>query len=87
MINEELWEFPHKANLKIIGEKGVALDEVVIEIFEQYKLQHDPVGFTLKQSTKGNFISLTCAVVFENKAQVESVYGAFNDSPDIKVFL
>lgn len=87
MINEDLWEFPHQANLKIIGDKGTALDEVVIEIFETHQLQHDPVGFSLKQSSKGNFISLTCAVVFDNKAQVECVYKAFNDSPDIKVFL
>lgn len=87
MINEDLWEFPHQANLKIMADATAELKAEVMRIFSDCSLCHDPENFTLKTSTKGTFISMTCSVTFEDKQQVEKVYQSFHESSIIKLFL
>lgn len=87
-IREELWEFPHDMQLKVMGAADAPLEETVVEILEAHLEDFDRQRhLSRKPSTKGNFVSVTARVTLRNREQVESIYRALNDSPHVKITL
>ena len=64
MIREELWDFPHSMQLKVMGAADAPLEEAVVEILETHLDDFDRhAHLSSKPSTKGNFVSLTATVL------------------------
>lgn len=87
-IREELWEFPHPMQLKVMGAADAPLEEAVVEILEAHLEDFDRrLHLSSKPSAKGNFVSLTARVTLRDRDQVENIYRALNDCPHVKITL
>src|SRR3546814_18874243 len=74
-INEELWDFPHAMQLKVMGAADAPLAELVIEILVRHLGDFDTeTQLRENQSSSGRYISLTASIVMENKEQVTAIY-------------
>ncbi|HCE39290.1 YbeD family protein [Alloalcanivorax profundimaris] len=88
MIREELWDFPHSMQLKVMGAADAPLEEAVVEILETHLDDFDRhAHLSSKPSTKGNFVSLTASVVLRDRDQLETVYRELNACPHVKITL
>ena len=87
-IREDLWDFPHDMQLKVMGLADSPLETVVIEILEIHLEDFDAdKHLASKPSSKGNFVSITAQVTMRNREQVEAIYKALNECPHVKMSL
>jgi putative lipoic acid-binding regulatory protein len=85
-INEDLWDFPHAMQLKVMGAADAPLTELVIDILRRHLGAFDAdAQLRRNPSSSGNYISLTASIVMENKEQVTAIYADLNASPHVKV--
>lgn len=87
-IREELWEFPHAMQLKVMGAADAPLEEVLVEILETHLGSFDrALNLSRKPSAKGTFVSITANILVHDKQQVEGIYRDLNASPHVKITL
>ncbi|EKF75793.1 hypothetical protein A11A3_02952 [Alcanivorax hongdengensis A-11-3] len=87
-INEQLWDFPHDMQLKVVGAVDAPLEEALIDILNTHLDDFDPGRhLNSKLSGKGNFISFTAQVTMQNREQLETIYRALNACPHVKITL
>ena len=87
-IREELWEFPHTMQLKVLGATDAPLEAAVVEILEAHLDDFDRHRhLTRKPSAKGNFVSISAEITVHNAEQVEKIYAQLNDCPHVKITL
>ena len=85
-INEELWEFPHRMTLKVMGASDAPLEAAVIEILQAHVEDFSAEEhISITPSSKGNYISVNAVVVMRDKEQVSAVYAALNACEHVKV--
>jgi len=85
-INEALWDFPHAMQLKVMGAVDAPLAEHVIAILQRHLGEFDAESqLREKPSSNGNYVSLTCSIVMQNKAQVTAIYADLDQCPHVKV--
>lgn len=88
-IREELWEFPHTMQLKVMGAADAPLQEAVLDILKTHlAADFDPsAALSSKPSSKGTFVSITARITVHDKQQVEAIYKALNDCEHVKITL
>ncbi|ASK33091.1 DUF493 domain-containing protein (plasmid) [Alcanivorax sp. N3-2A] len=87
-IREELWDFPHDMQLKVMGAADAPLEDAVIEILETHLDDFDRrAHLSSKPSAKGTFVSITASITVHDKQQVEAIYQALNDCEHVKISL
>lgn len=85
-INTDLWNFPHAMQLKVMGVADAPLPEAVTGILVRHLGQFDGERQMRRTpSRNGNYVSLTCSIVMENKEQVVAIYADLNACPHVKV--
>ncbi|MBM7332554.1 MAG: DUF493 domain-containing protein [Alcanivorax sp.] len=87
-IREELWDFPHVMQLKVMGAADAPLEEVVVTVLETHLGDFERgLNLSRKPSAKGSFVSITANITVHNKEQVEGIYRDLNASPHVKITL
>lgn len=86
-IQEHLWEFPCVHHLKIMGPSHHPLEAIVVEIMSKHAPDFDPGGMRIKQSGSGKYTSITAAVRFTHKEQVEAVFLELHQREEISLTL
>ncbi|WP_407281137.1 YbeD family protein [Aromatoleum evansii] len=69
---------------------GARVDEfaqVVVDVVRRHAPEFDPATVQMRPSSKGNYISLTCTVRAESKAQLDALYRDLSAHPLVKVVL
>ena len=85
-INDDLWDFPHAMQLKVMGAADAPLAELLIELLARHLGAFDAeTQLRENASSSGKYISLTASIVMENKEQVTAIYAELNASPHVKV--
>ncbi len=84
-INTELWEFPCVIAFKVMAINRANIEDDIISVIQ--KVVAGDYMPLLKPSAKGNYVSVTVSLRFENKTQVESVYREVRAIPDVKMCL
>lgn len=87
-IREELWEFPHTMQLKVMGAADAPLEQAVSDILETHLADFDrKAHLSSKPSSKGTFVSITAHITVRDKEQVEAIYRDLDASPHVKITL
>jgi putative lipoic acid-binding regulatory protein len=87
-INEQLWDFPHRMKLKVMGPSDSPLEQAVTDILNHYLDDFDAAKhLSTTPSAKGNYISVTCHVVMRDREQVEAIYRELNACPHSRMVL
>ncbi|NMF89696.1 HP0495 family protein [Aromatoleum petrolei] len=84
---ETLLEFPCDFPIKIMGARVDEFAQVVVDVVRRHAPEFDPATVQMRPSSKGNYISLTCTVRAESKAQLDALYRDLSGHPLVKVVL
>lgn len=87
MSQDSLIEFPCDFPIKIMGARHDDFAQTMVEIV----LRHAP-GFAaetveMRASSSGNYLSVTCTLRAESKAQLDALYRELSSHPMVKVVL
>ncbi len=84
-INTELWDFPCTIAFKTMANNRPKIEMEILAIIQ--RVVPGDYSPTLKPSAKGNYVSVTATVTFQNKDQVEALYREMRSHPDVKMCL
>lgn len=84
---DSLIEYPCEFPIKVFGQTQQGFLQAVSEIL----LQHDPsftaANITMRNSKTEKYISLTCTVTATSREQLDAIYQALCDHPQIVMVL
>ena len=86
-IQEHLWEFPCVHQLKIMGLSSHPMVEIVAEIIGRHAPDFDRDSIACKASSSGKYTSVTVAVRFTHKEQVEAVFLELHEREELAMTL
>lgn len=84
---ETLLEFPCDFPLKIMGHAQDNLAQEVLDVIHQFAPDYDGKTMEMRASSSGKYVSLTCTVNAQSKAQLDDLYRALTSHPLVKVVL
>ncbi len=84
---ETLLEFPCDFPLKIMGLAQGNLAQEVLAVIHKFAPDYDGKGMEMRASSSGKYVSLTCTVNAQSKAQLDDIYRALTSHPLVKVVL
>ncbi len=84
---ETLLEFPCDFPLKIMGLAQGNLAQEVLAVIHKFAPDYDGKGMEMRASSSGKYVSLTCTVNAQSKAQLDEIYRALTSHPLVKVVL
>jgi putative lipoic acid-binding regulatory protein len=84
---ETLLEFPCDFPLKIMGLAQDNLAQEVLAVIHQFAQDYDGKNMEMRASSSGKYVSLTCTVNAQSKAQLDDIYRALTSHPLVKVVL
>lgn len=87
MPKRDLIQFPCEFDLKVVCPAGDNLAEVIGAVVRLHAPDFDAATITIRQSGKGTYHSLTCTIVATSQQQLDNLYRALNDHPQVKFVL
>ncbi len=84
---ETLLEFPCDFPLKIMGLAQGNLAQEVLAVIHKFAPDYDGKSMEMRASSSGKYVSLTCTVNAQSKAQLDDIYRALTSHPLVKVVL
>ena len=84
---ETLLEFPCAFPLKIMGLAQGNLAQEVLAVIHRFAPDYDGKDMEMRASSSGKYVSLTCTVNAQSKAQLDDLYRALTSHALVKVVL
>ncbi len=85
--NAALWQFPQYFPIKIMGRRHDDLADSVAQIVLKHAPDFDVKSMEMRSSKNGHYLSLTCTICAQNKAQLDALYNELCAHPLIAVVL
>jgi putative lipoic acid-binding regulatory protein len=83
MTEPTLFEFPCDFPVKVMGRHTAEFRAVVIAIVERHAGKLEPERIQQRASKDGNFLSVTCTLRAESKAQLDALYRELTACQDV----
>lgn len=87
MTDDTLLEFPCDFPIKIMGAAHEGFAQAILEVVLRHAPDYDAATMEMRLSKGGNYISLTCTVRANSKAQLDALYMDLSRHPCVKVVL
>jgi putative lipoic acid-binding regulatory protein len=84
---DSLLTFPCDFPLKVMGEAGADFVPRVVEVVTRHAPDFDPASVTLRDSSAGRYVGLTCTLRATSRAQLDALYRELSAHPSVKVVL
>jgi uncharacterized protein len=84
---QTLIEFPCDFPLKIMGSKHPDMSATITAVVITHAPDFDETTIEVRESSKGNYLSLTCTVRATSQRQLDDLYRALSSHPMVKVVL
>ncbi|CEN56758.1 YbeD family protein [Candidatus Methylopumilus turicensis] len=81
---ETLVEFPCDFLIKVMGETHDDFAATMVKIIQAHAPSFDASKVDMRASSGGRFISLSCNVYVTSKMQLDSIYRALSEHPQVK---
>ncbi|HEY1181282.1 MAG TPA: DUF493 family protein [Rhodocyclaceae bacterium] len=82
-----LLEFPCDFPLKIMGNNHPDMTTTISAVVITHAPDFDEATIEVRESSKGNYLSLTCTVRATSQQQLDDLYRALTSHPMVKVVL
>jgi putative lipoic acid-binding regulatory protein len=82
-----LIEYPCDFPLKILGRSEDGFAQAVAAVVRAHAPGFDPAAMTMRASSGGKYLSLTCTVHATSRAQLDGLYKALCDHPMVAMVL
>ncbi len=73
--------------IKVMGDSGQPLHDLVIEVFERHAPGFDAQTITIRDSAKGTFQSLTVSIEAQGEDQLRAIFNDLKASALVKMVL
>ena len=85
--NDDIFKFPCEYPIKVFGLNQPDLEKTVCSIIENYvgKLQENKIS--LKNSSKGKYVSITIRIIATSRKQLDSINADLQKSPLVSYLL
>jgi putative lipoic acid-binding regulatory protein len=80
---ETLFEFPCRFPIKAMGRSIIGMEETIVEIVRVHTPEVDVVSVRTRLSAGGKYIGVTVTITARNKAQLDAIYMALTEHPDV----
>jgi hypothetical protein len=87
MTEESLLEFPCDFPLKVMGTRTNDFARTVVGIVQRHAPDFLPETVEMRVSSGGKYLSVTCTVRAESRAQLDDLYRELSGHPAVKVVL
>ena len=87
MDKPSLIEFPCDFPIKAMGMAQPGFAEAIADLVLRFDPDFDPTGMTMRPSSGGKYLALTCTVRATSQAQLDDIYRALTAHPMVKVAL
>ncbi len=87
MSEDSLLEFPCDFPLKIMGERRDDFTQTVVDIVLRHAPDFRAETVEMRVSGTGKYLSVTCTVRAESRAQLDALYRELSGHPMVKVVL
>lgn len=84
---ETFFEFPCQFPIKIMAKPNKEVVEFALKVLEEHVENADAIDFKTRESSAGNYISITATFEATSKAQLDAIYTALSGHPEIKMVL
>ncbi len=82
-----LIEFPSDFPLKIMGASTQGFAQAVADVVLRHAPEFDPASMTMRPSSAGSYLSLTCTIRANSQEQLDTLYRELTAHPMVKVVL
>src|SRR5438552_18302342 len=73
--------FPCDFPIKVMGKTQAGFAQAVIEVVRRHAADFDPAMLGMRPSREGKYLSLTCNVRADSRAQLDALYRALCEHP------
>jgi len=80
-------EFPCQIGIKAMGRQTEQFAEIVKAVVAMHVNDDAIVEVRIRSSSAGKYLSVTCEVQLEDREQMEAIYAAMFEHPDILMTL
>lgn len=87
MQEETLFEFPCQFPIKIMGLQRDGFREEIVAIGRQMIPGLDERAVQTRDSRNGKYLAITLTFTATSRAQIDALYRALNDHPDVRMVL
>jgi putative lipoic acid-binding regulatory protein len=87
MEQESLIEYPCDFPIKIMGRTEPGFAQAVIDVVTQHAPDFDPGSVEMRVSKQNRYLSLTCTVRATSREQLDGLYRALCDHPQVVMVL
>ncbi|NNM82567.1 MAG: DUF493 domain-containing protein [Burkholderiales bacterium] len=88
MSEESIIEYPCAFPIKIMGKSSSPrFAQTVLEVVQMHAPDFDGATMEMRASREGKYLSVTCTVTATSRAQLDALYQALCDHPDILMVL
>lgn len=84
---EEIFNFPCDYPVKVFGEKCPELEEETLKIITKHCGEIHPKSVSKKESSKGNYLSLTIPIIATSKEQLDKMNSELQNHKLVKYIL
>ena len=84
--SDTLLEFPCSFPIKVMGPDAKAIRKVLDQVLREYAPDSEE-SISLRESSKGRFVSITVTIEAHSQTQLDSIYQALSSSEHILVTL
>ncbi len=87
MTEDTLLEFPCDFPIKVMGTRTDDFAQTVVEIVLRHAPAFQADTVEMRTSSSGNYLSVTCTLRAESRAQLDALYRELSSHPAVKVVL
>ncbi len=80
---DDLFNFPCEFPIKAIGKDNNNFQQIVLALIQTHIEKIHPKHITSKPSSNGKFLSVTVRILAISKPQLDEIYTALNNHPQV----
>jgi putative lipoic acid-binding regulatory protein len=84
---DALFDFPCDFPIKVMGKRQDGFAQAISELILRHAPDFDPATLEMRSSSAGNYISLTCTVRAQSRAQLDAIYQDLTAHPMVAMAL
>ncbi|MCW3478240.1 DUF493 family protein [Neisseriaceae bacterium JH1-16] len=84
---DDLFEFPCRFPLKIMGERHDQFAVTILEVVKQHAPTTSEADLDVRESSSGKYLALTVTITADSREQLDDLYRALSGHHMVKVVL
>lgn len=85
--DERALEFPARFPVKAMGKPEFNIRQVILDVMDVCKAPYEPYSISENHSKSGKYVSVTVYIMAQSREQLDAIYEALADRPEVAMTL